>query len=448
MKRQASFDSQQSCLRYGESKLACWIIARNEIVVRFTDPVVLLLTIVMPLVLAALVDLAFGSIVLGRGIPDTRIRVGVVNQDRGGPGGNVAEALIQALIHDPQGALTGDESAPRLFSVEEIQDEQRARRMVQGEELIAALIIPPGFSQDLWDRGAAVHLYVNGRSEVRGAAFKNLVEVAVNRLSMYRAVVQTATKGLVSDPRAREQLASGDLDEQLARLAWAASLPESSPVQVQRVQAQGDGRQVSVAQYLAAAMAVLFTGFTALVGSASTLQEQAQGTLQRMLRTPTPLGVILGGKALGAYLNGLLQMAVLIAGMSGMAWLSGGGRGTAPALDGLLMLIVAVVAAATGLGSLVAGLARSHTQAANGGRGMLLLMGLVGGIFFPVELFPPAFQWVPRLTFHYWAMDGYLKLARGAGLGDLVPHLLILGGMAALGLAFGHYFLLQRLRAP
>jgi len=73
---------------------------------------------------------------------------------------------------------------------------------------------------------------------------------------------------------------------------------------------------------------------------------------------------------------------------------------------------------------------------------------LVGGIFFPVELFPPAFQWVPRLTFHYWAMDGYLKLARGAGLGDLVPHLLVLGSMAALGLALGHCCLARRLRAP
>jgi ABC-2 type transport system permease protein len=71
-------------------------------------------------------------------------------------------------------------------------------------------------------------------------------------------------------------------------------------------------------------------------------------------------------------------------------------------------------------------------------------MGLIGGIFFPVELFPRSVQVVTRLTFHYWAMDGYLRLATGEGVTGLLPNILVLTIMALLFFGVGNWLLRRR----
>ena len=90
-------------------------------------------------------------------------------------------------------------------------------------------------------------------------------------------------------------------------------------------------------------------------------------------------------------------------------------------------------------------MARTYTQAANYGLALLVLMGLAGGIFFPVELFPQPFDLLSRLTFHYWAMAGYLKLALGGSAISILPHVLILTTMGLLFFTAGSRFLRRRI---
>jgi ABC-2 type transport system permease protein len=145
---------------------------------------------------------------------------------------------------------------------------------------------------------------------------------------------------------------------------------------------------------------------------------------------------------LATYLKGLIQMGVLLGGMMVMEWILGGG----PKINlwGLALLIPAVVAAATGIGVAVAGFAETYAQAANYGRALFLLMGLAGGIFFPVDLFPRPLQVLSRCTYHFWAMDGALKMALGGSVISIVPHLLILVMMGLLFFSIGGWLLRRR----
>jgi ABC-2 type transport system permease protein len=420
------------------------VIAWKEIVLRFTDPIVLLLTIVVPLVLATLVGLAFGNSVLGRGIPDVDIVVGIVNHDQGGRWGNFGQIFERVMIRETS-PFPGDRLF-ELFAKRQFKDEDQARRMVEREELIAAVIIPPDFSRALETGGATVHLYVNGRSDIRGAAFKDVVETLANRISTAKVTVVTTVGGLVQYPHTRTRLEAGMLDEAIADLAVTAAMPASNPIKVQRVSDVGQSARIRLTHYLAAAMAILFTGFTGLVGSTSLLQEKAQWTLQRMHITPTRPAIILGGKTLGTYLSGLIQVMALIVGVIVMDRMLGTGSGQDVRIDllGLSVLALSVVAAATGAGVIIAAFARTYVQAADYGRALLILMGLIGGIFFPVELFPRSVQVVTRLTFHYWAMDGYLRLATGEGVIGLLPNILVLTMMALLFFGVGNWLLRRR----
>jgi ABC-2 type transport system permease protein len=415
------------------------VIVGKELIVGFTNPSALLLAIVMPLAMAALVELAFGGLVLGRGIPDTNIPVGIVNLDRGGHWGNFGEMFVQGVLGIKASA------SHSVFDVREIEDETQARRMVEREQLVAALVIPPNFSEALATESAAIGMYINDRYIFRGAAFKSLAETLANVISTGEVTVRATVKGLVQNPRTRVQLEAGVFSEALADLALTAARLESNPIQVQRLDPVGQSIQLELKRYFAAAIAILFTGFWGLIGSASLLREKAGWTLQRMYITPTHPGIILAGKTLGTYLGSLIQMLALVGGMAAMEWIGGEFPGPKIDLPGLATLILAVLVSGTGLGVMIAGFATTYTQAANYGRAILLLMGLVGGFFFPVELFPEPLQALSRITYHYWAMDGYVKLALGGRAISILPHVFILVGMGCSFFIVGGWFLRRRI---
>jgi ABC-2 type transport system permease protein len=429
-----------------------WVIARHELALRYRDPAVLVFTLAVPILIAALVYLAFGTVVLGRGVPEGRVPVGIVNQDRGSEWGNFGRYLARALIPDPARAALPVELGLRPFSVREVADEARARRLVRRETLFAALIIPPGFSEALAMERATLEVYIIGRENILGTAFQSVVEAAANAISAGEIAVRTAAAGLLGDPSARTELQFGVLDEALAEVGRAASSPESQPIRMRLVPPASPPARVKLAPYLAASIAVLFIGFTALMVSAGLFQDKTQGTLQRMSITPTRPEVILGGKMLGAYLATLTQLGVLAGGLAALEGMLGRRAGESLAAAspagfdplGLMVLILAAAAAATGVGAALAGLTGTYAQAANSGRAILVLMGLTGGVFFPVALFPPPLDWLSRATFQYWAMTGYSNLALGRGLAGVLPASLILAAMAVLFFAVGSRLLKRR----
>lgn len=451
------------------------LIARQDIALRVGDPMALLLAVGAPLVIAALLQVAFGGVVLGEGIPETKVEVGIVNLDRGSGWGNFGEVFVRALIPDsndcsPDGDtqanpllcdlddLAGEALHLDLFEAREIADEERARRAVEHEHLVAALIVPADFSERLTSDedqtpAASVRVYVNGRESILGAAFSCVVESLTNAMSRGEVTLRTTVNALLQDPRTRTRLKGGELDQAIAETALEAALPRHDPIQIQRTDLEDETNRVILTHYLAAGIAILAVGFTALIVTATLFQEKAQWTLQRVTSTPTQPWVIMGGKALGTYTLGFMQMVVLVGSMAALEQVlggspSGGVGPTAESLSsnlGLLLLIMTGTAAATGLGVTITGLARTYGQAANYGRAALILMGLAGGVFFPVELFPHPFDLVSRVTFHYWAMAGYRQWAAGGGLTSILPHALVMTAMAVLFFALGGCLVRRRI---
>ncbi len=423
------------------------LIAWKEVYLRFTDPAVWLVTVVAPLVVVALIDLAFGDLVLNRGVPDTSLPVGIVNRDRGGRWGNFGDLIVRSLKPGPSDDPLPSDLHFELLEVRQIADEERARRMVRQGRLVAALLIPPGFSGGLTEGSVPVEVYLDDVNDLRSTAVTSVVETLLNRVATAQAAIRATVEGLFPHPRARARLLEGELNDALAQLALRAASPEANPITIERIDHGEPVPPVRISYFLAAAIAISFVGFTALMGSASLLEEKAQGTLSRMLVMPVEQWAVWGGKTLGTYLNGVIQMGVLVGGLAVLQWLVHGFTDRAPGVDlaGLALLILATVAAATGLALIIAGMAPTYAQAATYGRAVILLMGLIGGIFIPVSLLPRPFDALSLLTFQYWAMAGYLKLATGGGAFAVLPHLAILWIMAVVSFGLGGWMLRRRL---
>jgi ABC-2 type transport system permease protein len=361
------------------------LIAGKDLRQRLRDRSALLMAVVLPLVLAFVFDMIFGSAAVPRAF-----RYGVVDLDRG----HIAAAFVDDVLRpiEAQGVL----QVRPLASVDE------ARRLASAGDLDAAFVLPAGFTSA-----------VQGQTPAE-------IQVLGN--------VDSPTGTDVARSIARSFAA--ELNS--VRLAVAASLPPGRPVPTGQVAdlatraAAGTRplvlRDVSAAAklldlktFFPASMAVFFLFFTVQFGVASLLDERAEGTLARLLAAPVPARSVLAGKLLTSVLLGVASTSVLVVATS----LLMGARWGNPL--GVALLVLAGVLAATGVTSLVAALAHNAEQAGSWGAIIAIILGLLGGVFFPISQVGGVVAAASLATPHAWFMRGLGELHAGGGPASVLP---------------------------
>ncbi len=227
-------------------------------------------------------------------------------------------------------------------------------------------------------------------------------------------------------------LAAVALGADAATVAQALDeLPPASLVEV--VELAGADRVLDGATQVSAGLAVFFLFFTVQLGVVGLVEERQSGTLARLHAAPVPRSAVLIGKILTSIVIGFGATVVLLAATT---WLLGASWG--PLLP-VLVLVAAAVLAAVSLVSVVAGFATS-ADAANNAQGVLgIVLGMLGGAFFPVATEPGLLATLSDLTPHgmFLTAVGDLQVP-GAGLADIVPQLLgLLAFAGAVSLGVG-----------
>jgi ABC-2 type transport system permease protein len=168
----------------------------------------------------------------------------------------------------------------------------------------------------------------------------------------------------------------------------------------------------------------MFLMYTVSNGGRTLLVERNQGTLPRLLVSPTNSAQVLGGKIFGVYLTGVVQMLILIIGSTIFFRLQWGDP------LAVLVLVLAAVFGACGWGMLITALAKRPGQIAAIGSAVMLTFGILGGSFFQLSFAPKWILWISRITPNAWGLDGFSILALGGGLGLIlkpIAGLLVMG---------------------
>ncbi|MBK9207590.1 MAG: ABC transporter permease [Anaerolineales bacterium] len=129
-------------------------------------------------------------------------------------------------------------------------------------------------------------------------------------------------------------------------------------------------------------------------------RRKTQGTLPRLLVSPTTSTQILGGKVFGIFLTGAAQMLILIGASSLLFQLKWGDP------IGVVLLVLAAVFGATGWGMFITALARTSAQVANIGMSITLISASSVD-FVNLDQMPPAIQAFSKITPNAWALDGF-----------------------------------------
>jgi ABC-2 type transport system permease protein len=174
-------------------------------------------------------------------------------------------------------------------------------------------------------------------------------------------------------------------------------------------------RQLDATTYFAAGMAVFFLFFTVQFGVLGLLEEERDGTLTRLKAAPINPASIIGGKAILAFVLGVISMTVLVVSTQ----LALGATWGAPV--GVALLVVAGVLAAVGIMGLVASVAKTPEGAGNLGSIIAVILGMLGGVFFQIGSGDDFLSKLSLITPHAWFMSGLADLSDGASWSAALP---------------------------
>lgn len=375
------------------------LIATKDLRERIRDRTAILIAVVVPLVLAFIF-----SEILGGSTGDTSaIPLGYVDQD----GGAVAQAFVQQVL--------GGVARSGIAAVHAENSESTAIDLVERGKLKALIVIPSNFTEAV-QSGAPASMQVigNADSPISAAIARSIVEGYVAELNRIRIAVAAATGGDVATLT----------PDQLNVLAARAASAEAAVV-VQDVSSQT--KELDAKSFYAAGMAVFFVFFSVQFGVTSLLEERNDGTLARLLVAPINRTAILAGKLLTSFLIGIISMGVLVVATSllfGATW----GNPV-----GVAVLIVAAVLSATGITAIIAGFARDAEQAGNAQTVVSVVLGLLGGTFFPVSQAPGILSTLTLAAPQAWFLRGLGDLRGGDLSAVAVPALAMLGFAVVTG---------------
>lgn len=330
-----------------------------------------------------------------------------------------------------------------LLKPQTVSGTAEARKLVDDDKIAAAVIIPAGFTASIIPTAGStapaaavqVELYTNPTRSTSAGVVQTILEGFLSQVEVGRVGGQVAVTQLLSSGRVAPQDAARIGAEVGSRLAGLSS--ESTAIQLKSTSNSGRSANFNALAYMAPGMALFFLMFTVSNGGRSLLMERNQGTLPRLLISPTTITQVLGGKVVGIFLTGVMQMLILIIASAVLFRLDWGN------LLGLLVLVMAAVAGATGWGMLITALSKTPGQAGSLGTALMLVFGVLGGSFFDLSIMPEWYRWIARLTPNAWGIEGFSTLGLGGGLQDIWSIILALLVMGA-GLFTLSAFIIRR----
>ena len=161
--------------------------------------------------------------------------------------------------------------------------------------------------------------------------------------------------------------------------------------------------------------------------------ERQRGTLRRLLTTPTRRSTYLFGTIFGQVILALVQMSLLI-GFGILVMKVNWGR----EIPALAVILLAGALAAAALGTMLGTFVKTASQAQGLSIMLGMVMALMGGCWYPSELFPHSVQTIIKILPTTWAMQGLLAIvAHGKNLIGILPEAGVLLLFAAVFFIIG-----------
>jgi ABC-2 type transport system permease protein len=395
------------------------LIGLKDLKIAFRDKAALILMLLAPFLLTLGLGVVSGRFSGGSSSGISHIPVVLVNLDR--------EQLGNALVGVFQSADLDELIDPEFYN-----DTASAEKLVDENKAAAVIIIPAGFTASVIPPEGEIaardpvqiEMYTNPTAPTSVGVIKTILDEFMSQVEVGQVSGEVVATQLTSSGRLQIQQAMAVA--LTAGLSQASAVAQNTSIALNNVTPSGEPVKFDILGVLAPSMALMFLMYTVSYGGRTLLTERNQGTLPRLLVSPTTSTQVLGGKMIGIFLTGTAQMLILILGTTVLFQLQWGDT------QAVLALVLAAVFAAVGWGLLITAIARTPGQVSAIGSAIMLVFGILGGGFINVENMPAWFRVITKISPNAWGMDGFSSLALGGNLSSVQTPILALLGMGLL----------------
>jgi ABC-2 type transport system permease protein len=388
-----------------------YAIILKDTLVRFASPLEWLFFIIMPIIFTVVIGATAGP------SSDQRVKLDVVDQAQNSLSQNLINTLNNSRTVHPVVKTLQDSLA---------EFDQRKVSVV--------LIIPASFTEAAINSNRAELTLQQQPNNMNAVIAQQAIQAVLGRVSSSVDIANTTLSTAESIPGFSFSSYDARLVFYKDTLKQAQTLLQKTPNRITETYGntadpiQWDARANASAGQLITWILVPLIGLSAMFA-----YERQKGTLRRLLTTPTSKAMYLGGTIIGQVFTAAVQMLILI--LFGI-FVMKVNWGHSPAA--LAVMIISIALAGAALGTMVGTFVKSEAQA-NGLSVMLgMVLAMMGGCWYPIDLFPAAVQTAVKVIPTSWAMQGMLDIVlRGQGLSGVWLEAMVLLGFALVFFVIG-----------
>lgn len=386
---------------------------------RWADPSGLVLSLLIPVVIAGMMALAFGGGSGDRAAPTLRLIL--VDED-----GTPISGIVGGASQNPEAAKHMD------IRVAKTREEGLLR--LRDEEAAAVIVIPEGFGDSLLSGAPAQLELIKNPSQT-------IMPIVAQQVSEVLALYLSAGARLLGDDAPRlKTLLEGEGWEDAAgitsillgvqgRAKKAAELLLPPLIETSSRE-EGRGGGFDFVSWAYPGMVVMGLLFTGVLQMKDLLRERERGTLRRQMTSRLTAGQVLLSKVAGvAVVVAIAHVLLLVIGTA-LFRISWGPPVALAAVSALLVLAI------TGFCAMVFCVVRTERQGDAFGGGLIMLMSLAGGTMIPAQALPSFLKPIPPFTLNHWGQEALRRLTSGGGLADVTGYMAMLAviGLSLTGL--------------
>ena len=389
-------------------------ITKKDTLIRFSSFSELLFFLILPILFTFVLGGGLGGFPVADSEP---IPLLVADQDDS----SLSADLISTID-------SSDIIAPQIYSLPE------AKQLLSAEEFPALLVIPAGFESAI-SQQTRIDLDLRQLpGNENAAAIEQVLMASIGQISR---VWDTAQRGIIEAEKIQPFVSDEARQAYFNELLQAArsrydGLPSRVEVTIPDATV-GEFELYVTAAHQSAGQLVTWVLIPLLAIASLFSAERTQGTLRRLLTTPTGNGAYLLGTITGQLGLALIQMLLLVGFgivVMGVNW------GQSPLGLGIMMISFGLAAVA--MGTMIGTFTKTEEEAGNLSIMLGMAMALLGGCWWPIELFPSGLQTAVQVLPTTWAMQGFSDIViRGAGAQEVLVEAAVLLGFAVLFFAIG-----------
>jgi ABC-2 type transport system permease protein len=396
-------------------------VAWKDLQVIFKDRGFLVVVIFLPSIFSIL----FGTInqkALDNSRSSITLPIALVNQDEGAYGEQIAKIL---------GSI-------EAFKITRLTTPAEAEDQVRSSQVMAAVLIPPSLTQNVDTyQPSEVQVILDPTQEDYAKVIPGILKDVISPVTLVgelsygiRALLQDYAPYQQADEATKRGLEAQSLAVNMAQVQKQQADPW---VKVAAITSMGKDLVIvpdNIFAMVVPSFVVMFAFFIVGAMASDLLKERQEGTLRRLMTAPLPRWTIIAGKMLAFVVLVIAQVTLIFGGANLIFDMPLG-----ESFLGLVLVTISMGLAATGLGMLVAALAKTDRQADTTGTLLgFILAGLGGCISFgAVAIYKGGgtMQQISNFIPHAHALRGYdALLVQGKGLADVMPEVGILLGFA------------------